>query len=137
MTFSNYRIAATYNVALGSLVNIEAIRPTNDRYFYAPQAIPYGSPGLKRIKLNGVSARAGYPSVDWLFAMLTRAQYEYLRNTYCAGGYSGQVTIYTTVSGNTYARYNAVIDVPETSTIAEGFYAYKRVAIRFTHLVAL
>src|SRR5690242_3219496 len=104
MTVSSYKIAAGYNVALNSLVNIETIKPTNDQYFYAPKAIPYGSPGVKRVKLDGVGYRAGYPSVDWQFGVLTRAQYEYLKTTYCAGGYSGQVTVYTTVSGNTYAR---------------------------------
>lgn len=137
MTVSSYKIAAGYNVALGSLVNIESIRPTNDQYFYAPKAIPYGSPGAKKIKLNGVSYRSGYPYVDWQFGVLTRAQYEYLKTTYCSGGYTGQVTVYTTVSGNTYARYNAVIDVPETAAIPDGFYAYKNVAVRLSHLVAL
>jgi hypothetical protein len=132
-----YKIAAGLSVALNSLVNIETIKPTNDQYFYAPKAIPYGSPGVKRVKLNSVSYRAGYPSVDWLFSVLTRAQYEYLRNTFCAGGYSGQVTIYSTVSSSVYARYNAVMDVPETSAIPDGWYAYKNVAIHMTHLVAL
>lgn len=132
-----YKIAATYNVALNSLVNIEAIKPTSDQYFYAPKAIPYGSPGIKRVKLDGVSYRAGYSAVDWLFAVLTRLQYEYLRNTFCAGGYSGQVTIYSTLSSSVYQRFNAVIDVPETIAISDGFYAYKNVAIHFTHLVAL
>ena len=137
MTVSSYKIAAGYNVALNSLVNIESIRPTSDQYFYAPKAIPYGSPGAKKPKLNGVSYRSGYPYVDWQFGVLTRAQYEYLKTTYCSGGYSGQVTIYTTVSGNTYARYNAVIDIPETAAIPDGFYAYKNVAVRMSHLVAL
>ena len=137
MTVSGYKIAAGYNVALNSLVNIETIKPTNEQYFYAPKAIPYGSPGAKKVKLNGVSYRSGYPYVDWQFGVLTRAQYEYLKTTYCSGGYSGQVTIYTTVSGNTYARYNAVIDIPETAAIPDGFYAYKNVAVRMSHLVAL
>lgn len=137
MTVSSYKIAAGYNVALNSLINIEAIRPTNDQYFYAPKAIPYGSPGAKRVKLNGVSYRSGYPYVDWQFGVLTRVQFEYLKTTYCSGGYSGQVTVYTTVSGSTYQRYNAVIDVPETAAISDGFFAYKNVAVRFSHLVAL
>ena len=137
MTVSSYKIAAGYNVALNSLVNIETIKPTNDQYFYAPKAIPYGSPGAKKVKLNGVSYRSGYPYVDWLFGVLTRAQYEYLKTTYCSGGYTGLVTVYTTVSGSTYARYNAVIDVPETAAITDGFYAYKNVAVRLSHLVAL
>ena len=137
MTVSSYKIAAGYNVALNSLVNIETIKPTNDQYFYAPKAIPYGSPGAKKVKLNGVSYRSGYPYVDWQFGVLTRAQYEYLKTTYCSGGYTGLVTVYTTVSGSTYARYNAVIDVPETAAITDGFYAYKNVAVRLSHLVAL
>ncbi len=137
MTISDYRIAANYNVALNSLVNIERIKPTDDQYFFAPAAIPFGSPGLKRVKLDGSGFRAGYPSVEWRFDVLTRAQYEYLKSTYCSGGYTGKVTVYTTVSGSTYARYNAVIDVPETITISSGFYAYRAVSVRLSHLVAL
>lgn len=137
MTFSRYMIAAGANVALTSLTNIETIKPSGDRYFYAPQAIPFGSPGQRKRKLNGVAFFAGYPAVDWRFAVLTRKQYEYLKSTYCSGSYSGLVTIYTTLSGNTFARYNAVIDVPETAVIPEGYFAYKNVSVRFTHLVAL
>lgn len=134
---ASYKIAATYNVALNSLVNIELIKPTNDQYFFAPLAIPFGSPGVKRVRLDGTSFRAGYPSVEWRFDVLTRAQYEYLKTTYCSGGYSGQVTIYTTVSGNTFARYNAVIDIPETVAMSSGYYAYRGVGVRLSHLVAL
>jgi hypothetical protein len=134
---SSYKIAVNYNVALNSLTNIELIRPTNDEYFFAPVAIPFGAPGVKRVKLDGSGFRAGYPSVEWRFDVLTRAQYEYLKSTYCSSGYTGLVTVYTTVSGNTYARYNAVIDVPETITISSGFYAYRAVSVRLSHLVAL
>lgn len=134
---SNYKIAATYNVALNSLTNIELIKPTGDQYFYAPLAIPFGSPGARRVRLDGTSIDAGYPSVEWRFGVLTRLQYEYLKSTYGAGGYSGQVTILTTLSSNTYARYNAIIDIPETRAIGSGFFAFRDVSVRMSHLVAL
>lgn len=137
MTISDYRIAAGYNVALGSLVNIERIKPTNDQYFFAPYAIGSGSPGQKKVKLNGPSYRSGYPSVDWVFGVLTRVQYEYLKTTYCGGGFTGEVTIYTTVSGNSYSRYNAVIDVPPTIEIQNSFYAPHPVVVHMTHLIPL
>jgi hypothetical protein len=137
-TFSQHALAAGLNVALNALTNIERIKPTNDPYYFvAPQAIPHGSPGARMARLNGLSYRRGYPYVDWLFAVMTRLQYEYLKTTYCSGGYSGLVTVYTTVSSMNYARYNAVLDIPETEAIPDGFYAYQKIPIRLSHLVAI
>jgi hypothetical protein len=137
-TFSQHSIAAGNNVALASLNLIERIKPGGDQYYYvAPQVIPHGSPGARIARLNGLSYRHGYPYVDWLFSVMTRLQYEYMKTTYCAGGYSGLVTVYTTVSSMTYVRYNAVLDVPETEAIADGFYAFQKIPIRLSHLVAI
>lgn len=137
-TFADHAIAAGHNVALGSLTNIERIKPNGDSYYFvSPQVIPHGSPGALAIRLNSLGFRRGFAYVDWLFAVLTRLQYEYLKSTYCSGGDSGLVTVYTTLSGMNYARYNATLFVPETEAIPDGFYAYQRVPIRLSHLVAL
>lgn len=137
-TFAQHAIAAGYNVALNSLANIEQIKPGGDPYYFvAPQVIPHGSPGERIGRLTGVGFRRGFAYVDWLFAVMTRLQYEYLKTTYASGGYSGLVTVFTTVSGSTYARYNAVIDIPETEAVPDGFYVYQKIPIRFSHLVAI
>lgn len=137
--FYDYRIAANYNVALANLVNIETITPTNDRKFYAPMAYGFSTPGVRKGRLNGVGFRSGFTKVVWLFKAATRAQYEYLSTTYCGGALSGQVTIYTTTGKSTYARYNAVIDLPATEEAPGGeFYAFiGGLRVTFTHLVAL
>lgn len=137
--FYDYRIGAGYNVALASLVNIETILPTNDRKFYAPMAYGLSAPGVRKGRLNGVGFRSGFSHVIWFFKVATRAQYEYLSTTYCSSGLSGQVTIYTTVGKSTYARYNAVIDLPATEEAPQAeFYAFiGGLRVTFSHLVAL
>lgn len=130
-----YKIAANYNVAAGSLINIETIKPTNDAYFFAPSALFHSAPGSRVGRLTGLGFRRGFPFVDWLMT-LTLAQYEYLKTTYCSGGFSGFVTINTTLGTSTYYRCNAVMDVPETEGNGE-YYAFKNIRIRFTRLVAL
>lgn len=139
MPFFSYLIAANYNVALASLVNIETITPTNDRAFYPPMAYGYASPGVRKGRLNGLGFRAGFPRVVWFFKAATRGQYEYLSTTYCGGSLSGLVTIYTTVGKSTYARYNAVMDLPATEEAPGGeFFAFTGgLRVTFTHLVAI
>jgi hypothetical protein len=137
--FFDYRIGAGENMALLSLINIESIKPTNDRNFYAPMAYGFSAPGVRRGRLDGVGFRSGFTHVVWYFKVATRAQYEYLSTTYCAGGYSGKVTIYTTTGKSSYARYNAVIDIPATEETQGGeFFAFVGgLRVTFSHLVAL
>lgn len=133
----SHSIAANYNVALLSLANIARIRPTNDIYFWEPMVIGHGSPGLRKRRLNGLGFLSGYSYVEWLFAVMTRLQYEYWHDTLLGGAFSGKVTVYTTVSGIDYARYNAIADLPETAAIPNAYYAYQNVPIRFSHLVPI
>lgn len=137
----DYRIAANHNVALNSLVNIETIVPTNDRAFFAPQAYGFGTPGQLAFRLyESLGFRRGFPSTGWLFQVATRLQYAYLSTTYCGGGLSGLVTIYTTLGGSgvTYARYNATLHLPAPIETPGGeFYAYRNLRVLFNHLVAI
>lgn len=136
--FALYAIGVGHNIALNSLVNLESITVSGDnKPFPAPMAIPHGSPGQRRGRLTGLGYRAGYPTVDWVYGVLTYNQYMYLRNTYCGGGFSSEVTIYTTVSGLDYARYNAIMDIPETAALSDGFFAPHPVPIHMTHLEPL
>ena len=137
----DYRLAANHNVALVSLVNIEAIKPTNDIYFHAPQAYGYSSPGQLGYRLyQSLGFRRGFSSIAWLFQVMTRLQYAYLSTTYCGGALSGLVTIYTTLGGNsaTYARYNATIHLPAPNEAPGGeYFAYRNLRVLFNHLVAI
>lgn len=135
--FSDYRIAAGWNVALGSLVNIESILPGGDTYrFKAPQAYGAYNAGQYRTRGDGQIYLAGYPSLAWTFGVLTRLQFEYLRTTYCNGGFSGKVTIYTTLGSSAYARMNSVMILPTPAGTDGAFYAFKNYSAQMTRLVA-
>lgn len=138
--FEHYSIAAGYNVVLGSLVNIESIVATGDRDpFYGPQAYGHATPGARRGRLTGVGYRAGFAKVVWHLPVATFNQYEYLRDTILAGVLSGPTTIYSTVGKLSYARYNAVLDIPATEEQpGSDFFAFKQgLDLTFTRLVAL
>ncbi len=133
----DYRIAAGYNVSIGSLVNIETIKPTNDQYFHAPQSIGFYDPGQPNVRGDHLYAFNGFASAPWFWAAMTRAQLAYIRTTYCNGGWSGPVTIYTTTGDITYARYNADMLVSLYNVMDGKFYAPKGVLLNMTGLIAL
>lgn len=136
MAFYQYSIAATWNVALGSLINIENITPSGDRAFRAPKAYGLQDAGIIKISGNGLDFKSGYPFVIWRFDVLTWKQYEYLKTTYCAGGNRGKVTVYTrtSITSGTYTRYNAIIVVPKQIETDGEFFAPKRVDVVMTRL---
>lgn len=109
MAFYNYRIGAGYDVALASLRNIEDYTPSGDKHFFAPAAYSTYDPGQFRIRGDGTLYAAGFPACTWVFGTLTRAQFEYAQDTWCAGGFSGKVTIYTRIGRRTYQRFNAIL----------------------------
>lgn len=133
----DYRIAAGHNVALNSLVNIEAIKPTGDTYFYLLRAIGNFSQGNANVRGDGLYSFNGKPYTIWEFPIMTRKQLAYIRSTYCAGGWSGFVTIYSTAGDETYARYNANMLVSFYSVMDGKFYANRGVQLTMTGLVAL
>jgi len=138
MSIEQYAIAAGNNVALGSLVNIETIKPGGDtHYFYAPKAIGFYDPGQPNVRGDGLYSFNGFASVMWRFLVMTRLQLAYARTTWCNGGWSGPVTIYTTTGGVTYARYNANLLISLPNTFDGSFFANKDVKLAFTGLVAL
>lgn len=133
--FQDYRIGAGYNVALNSLVNIETIQPANDRYFVVVNSFGSYDPGVQRIRGDGLGYFAGFASLIWRFAGMTFAQHTYLRNTYCAGGYTGKVTIYTRLDNfSTYARYNAILDVRKLPELRKRVNAFADVDVIFRRL---
>jgi hypothetical protein len=136
MAFYQYAIASGYSVALNSLTNIETIS-VSGRRFTAPKALGSFDPGIFRVRPDGTLYLAGYPSQRWLFEVITFAQYNYLRSTYCAGGYAGKVTVYTRPGTEAYARYNAVLRLPKPVDHEDAFFAFKQHGALLTKMVAL
>lgn len=137
MAYHSHSIAAGHDVALVSLVNIEDITPSSDRAFNYPLASPLYNPGNYRIRGDGTVYVSGFPSIDWKFVGMTKKQYEYARTTWCAGGWSGYVTIYTRPGTEAYARYNAVLTIPKPTDVTWSVSAFSDVVFKFTRLVAL
>lgn len=134
----DYRIAAGHNIALVSLARISTIKPTGDtNYFYNPVAIGNFDPGNPNVRGDGLLSFNGFPSVAWLFPVMTRLQLAYARTTWCNGGWSGFVTIYSTNGDTTYARYNANLLLSLPNQFDGSFYANKNVRMAMTQLVAL
>jgi hypothetical protein len=94
--------------------------------------------GAFELRGNGTRITSGFALVTWLIGVVSREQHYYLRTTYCGGGYSGLVTVRTTVGdASTFANYNAVLLLPKD---IDGDYRIKQFVdypMVFTRLVAL
>lgn len=130
----DYRIASGLNNA-GSLVNVENIADGSGRLFFAPEGLGSLDVNLQRTVGLTVS-QSGYEQIVWRILMSSE-QYVYWRATYCASGYSGNVTIRTTTEQfNTYANYNARMFVPPVAQLNRVSDSYV-VDIQMTLLEAL
>lgn len=134
MPMQEYSIAPSFNNA-GGLVNLETII-VDSRPFIVSGVGSYRQ-GEAVVQTNGRLAFIGYPSLRWTFSLLTRTQYDYLKTTYCAGGYSGDVTIRTRTDSNTYANFNAVMQLPFTDDVTKVFRAYRDVTVTMLRLEAI
>ena len=97
------------------------------------------NPGQFRILGDGTIYQAGYASIEWVIGFMTRAQLRGLSDDYCAGGYSGKVTIKDRLDdATTYANYNAVIILPKLTElqIRQSVY-WENVTLRMTRIVAI
>lgn len=138
MAIYDYRIGAGHNLPLGSLTNIEDITPPSDVSFYAPDSLGFYDPGQMRVRGDGSFMIAGFPKTEWRWRSITRAQVRYLQETYCGGGYSGTVTIYTTTDDEaTYTRHNSTMLLPKLPDSGKNFTRYTNYVVRHTRLVAL
>jgi len=138
-SFYQYAIAANYNVAANSLVNIETIKPTGDIYnFFAPKAYGFYDPGARKVRGDGTILMVGFPVVTWVFDVMTRLQHEYLISNFSTGGnsYSGKVTINTRLGTSAYSRMNAVMVLPKTIEADGPTYAFRNYRVEFTRLAA-
>lgn len=134
----DYQIAVGNNNTAG-LVAIESITPAGDtRNFQPVRAFWDYDPGVRKVRADGTDYFAGYAVHGWTCAVLTKLQWQYLKDTYCNGGYSGAVTIRTRFGQpNTYANFNAVLRIPKESETGQAGPFYRDVRLLFTRLVAL
>lgn len=137
MAFYLYAIGAGWNVAAGSLVNIESLTPPGDiRAFAPPHALGTHLFGKYETRGDGSIYLNGYATQKWLFDAMTRLQYEYLSSTFCNSSVSGKVTINTRLGKTAYTRVNAMMILPNPADFDYMFYAGRKVPIAMTRLVA-
>lgn len=101
-----------------TLTAIEAITPSGDRPFLPVRSYGTYDIGDRRTRLNGRPYFAGVSSVQFISEVMTIAQFKYLKTTYCAGGYSGLVTINVRLDDPaTYAEYDATLILPKENEL--------------------
>jgi len=129
-----YALAAGHNNAAGLIT----LSKTNvgGRPIFVRGAGGY-RPGELVVNLAGGLAPLGFASETWIVSVLLYAQYEWLRNTFCAGGYSGRVTVRTRTDGLAYANYNAILHVPASGELTRVLGRYENVELRLLEMVAL
>lgn len=134
MADEDYRIAAGYDVGLGSLVRIYSIDPGDGDYFDPPKGIALYDDGQVVTPLDGLTDTEGFAAVTWLFTRMSYVQLYYIRTTYCGGGLSGKVTIYTPIKGNSsFTRKNAILTIKKGKDIRSE-YRFQDVELVFTRL---
>ena len=135
MALYDYQIAAGHNNAAG-LANVETLTDAGGNLFKPPSALGTYQAGEVVPTLSGSIAVVGSAFVVWNWTMLT-TQYAYLKTTYCAGGYTGLVTIRTaTEQYAVYANYNARLILPQVGELQRISIGYI-VPVRFVELEAL
>jgi len=125
MPVYRFKIAAGWDVASGSLTNIELIKPTGSKYFYPPDVFPGYDDGQENVRGDQMVSFNGFPSVPWRFMILYKPQWYYLYNNINGGSLSGKVTINTLTNINSatpvYTRLNAIMDLPKLSGTQRNF----------------
>lgn len=136
------RIAATYDVALGSLTNIEDLTPSGgspktrhiagygDFYFFIDETpYPGYSRGEQRIDASAGQAFAGFEQVRYVQSHMHVDSYAWLKTNY-----EGQVTAYIRTTGTSYTRYNCQLRFEDEPSASGG--AWLRVTWIFTVIEA-
>jgi hypothetical protein len=106
-TTPDYKLAAGNDNA-GGLVLVTSITDANGVNYVMPQGLPYRFRGVRAIALNGVMNFIGFNSAEWLFSVMTLAQYAKMLSTY-----EGLVTIRHGQTSASFANYNAVLTMPD------------------------
>jgi hypothetical protein len=138
--YPNYQLAPDYD-NVGSLATLEGTVPTGGSRGYPPvNAYPGYDPGVERARGNLQLFHSGYPVVTWVLQGVDYWMEQYLRDTYCSSGYSGNVTCKTTTEDHdSYANYNAVMRLEKRRDIqrAQGQPVFNEYRIRLVLVEAL
>jgi hypothetical protein len=133
-----HAIGVGYGVALASLTNWEAIVPSGTVRFNPVKSWGNYSPGILRKNSLGRVVTIGDPSTRWEWTGVYNKQFRYVMTTYCNSGYDGLVTIYTiTDTPQTYARFNAILTLPQLTELDWRGRATRTVRLEFTRMEAL
>lgn len=132
-----YQIAVGNNNA-GGLAPLEGVLVSGDVIPFQVFRV-YGNSTLGQAvtRLDSLLYFRGYRTQDWQVRLMTKKQFYYLQTTYCGGadGYSGLVTIRTRFSDpDTYANYNAVLHLPQLSSIGRTSRVLVDIPLRFVKI---
>ncbi len=132
--YGNYKLAAAWNNAAG-LSPIETILAVEGMY---PAPLGTYDPGERRKTGDGLDYFRGYPSCQWPFVFIYWAKHKSLMSTYCAGSYSGKVTVRTRIDDSAnYANFNAIINLPKLPDTRPESLRFEDYIITFTRMVAI
>jgi len=112
-----YGLAAGFDAYDYQRINLEGYDPSaGGGAFQALRAYGTHSPGQVIIRGNQTVSFAGFPSVQWIQAFVDYANERWAMDTFCNGGYSGNVTVWTTTeTPNVIEKWNAVLRLPALS----------------------
>ena len=103
----DYRLAAGHDNP-GGLTRLDELSDGDGVRFVMPRGLPYRNRGQRRFRTDGSVARIGHDQTQWLFQVMTIAQYRYMLDNY-----EGLVTIRHPLSQTTFANYNAALWWPD------------------------
>jgi hypothetical protein len=135
--YPSSKVAAGYNNT-GSLTAWETIKPTGGTYFFAPVIFGLLDPGQDVIDLGGALDFEGFASSGILWTAITQLQVFYLQTTYCAGGFSGRITIeYRSLDPGNYVTANAILHLPKPANSQKKSRAYENYQGRLTRIAII
>lgn len=122
MAVYDFRIATGWNVALGSLTNVEALPKQSGYRFFPPTIVPGYDDGEERFPGDGSLYLEGYPFVPWFMGDFRYPLWSYFFLTINAGLRRNKVTIYTPLyPGGSPVRRNAWMHLPKPTHAATDF----------------
>lgn len=122
-----YGIAPGFNASESQRINIQGYDPgvVGGSPFLSLRSYGSYSPGNLIVRADQSVYFAGFPSVQWIWSWLDYANERWAMDTFANGGYSGNVTLWTTTdTPNEIQKFNAVLRMPvltSTQPIQPGF----------------
>ncbi len=110
-----YSIAPGFNASESQRINIAGYDPGVQGGGAFLDVHSYGtySPGTILVRGDQSVSFSGFPSVQWVSSWMDYANGRWAMDTFCGGGYSGNVTCWlTTDTPNEILKFNAVLRLP-------------------------